>query len=132
MSDNAGLTEKFHVERLTPSGRGIDHADCRYFVLDPQHDPVALSALAKYAIGARARGDARLAADLNQWVRDLLPEPVVVDSFCPFHGSRPTAYDFCSCRTDEVAEGDYVECWHIWLDRPESDTRVCTVCGVEK
>ena len=44
-----GLFAKFRVERLTPSSRGIDHTDCRYFVLDITHDPHALPAALAYA-----------------------------------------------------------------------------------
>lgn len=31
---------------------------------------------------------------------------------------------------DDFAE-DEVECEHQWLDRPESDTRECLICGEE-
>jgi hypothetical protein len=44
-----GLFAKFRVERLTSSSRGIDHTDCRYFVLDITHDPHALPAALTYA-----------------------------------------------------------------------------------
>ena len=28
--------------------------------------------------------------------------------------------------------GSEIECQHEWLDRPESDTRVCELCGEER
>lgn len=43
-----GLYQKFRVERLTESSRGIDHTDCEYFVLDPKHDKHARIALYAY------------------------------------------------------------------------------------
>ena len=50
MNVNAvGLIRKFKVERLTPSSRGIDHGDCRYFVLDITHDIHAQTAALEYA-----------------------------------------------------------------------------------
>jgi hypothetical protein len=67
-----GLTGKFRVERLTPSTRGIDHTGCRYFVLDPQHDPSALFALTRYSHHARAEGYAALADDLDEWLAGIL------------------------------------------------------------
>jgi hypothetical protein len=66
-----GLDNRFRVERLTPSSRGIDHADCRYFVLDPQHDPDAREALYAYSRLARQRGRFGLADDLDLWVHRL-------------------------------------------------------------
>ena len=47
------------------------HDDCRYFVLDPTHDPVARSALISYAHKAQIAGHPELAADLLAWVRSL-------------------------------------------------------------
>lgn len=43
------ILRKFKVERLAPSSRGIDHTDCRYFVLDISHDPHARNAALAYA-----------------------------------------------------------------------------------
>lgn len=75
MSDDAkkaeGLIEKFKVERLTPSSRGIDHDGCRYFVLDPQHDPGARFALRAYKVWAEKHGFGPLAADLDSWLDGL-------------------------------------------------------------
>jgi hypothetical protein len=69
-----GLYGKFRVERITPSTRGIDHSDCRYFVLDPQHDVAALAALARYAQVVRAEGFGPLADDLDAWVQEVMAE----------------------------------------------------------
>lgn len=79
MFHRAGLTNRYRVEKINdPSGK---HADCRYFVLDPQHDPLARIALAAYA-DAAAKGHIdkggylhtpykRLAADLRAWLRRI-------------------------------------------------------------
>lgn len=63
-----GLEQRFEVTRLTPSTRGIDHSECRYFVLDPQHDPLARSALIGYASAALEQGRTQLFQDLIEWV----------------------------------------------------------------
>jgi hypothetical protein len=62
-----GLHAKFHVERLTPSSRGIAHDDCQYFVLDVTHDPLAAPALLAYAEHCES-GYPQLAADLRALV----------------------------------------------------------------
>lgn len=71
MGGREGLINKFAVERLTPSSRGIDHSECEYFVLDPEHDPIARQLLADYAAMTDQVGDKPLAADLFQWLADL-------------------------------------------------------------
>lgn len=59
-----GLYGKYRVERTSdPKGK---HDDCRYFVLDPQHDPNAVTALRAYA-DACADEYPALAADLRAW-----------------------------------------------------------------
>ena len=64
-----GLHRKYHVERLNDvTGK---HADCRYFVLDPQHDPLAREALGAYANAAAVAGYEALALDLNRWLSDI-------------------------------------------------------------
>ena len=64
-----GLERRYHVERLNDTeGK---HADCRYFVLDPQHDPIAREALKTYANHAQAKGYVTLADDLFAWLRDV-------------------------------------------------------------
>jgi hypothetical protein len=61
-----GLERRYHVERLNDTeGK---HTDCRYFVLDPQHDPLAREALRRYAQVADERGYRTLAMDLRRWV----------------------------------------------------------------
>lgn len=70
--ERSGLYGKYRVERIgDPNGK---HADCRYFVLDPQHDPIAREALARYSYLANARGFWLLSRDLNAWLRDTAPE----------------------------------------------------------
>ena len=59
-----GLLAKFEVTRLTPSTRGIDHTNCFYFVLDPEHDPLAFQVLHDYAALASQHGYLNLAEDL--------------------------------------------------------------------
>jgi hypothetical protein len=63
----AGVFPKYTVERIyDPDGK---HADCAYFVLDPQHDPLARKALLAYAVAADAEGLEKLARGLQAWVR---------------------------------------------------------------
>lgn len=69
----SGLVEKFRVERLTESSRGIDHAECRYFVLDPLHDKAARQALLAYA-DAIVYGEPELAGDLYDWLGGIAAE----------------------------------------------------------
>jgi hypothetical protein len=50
MADDRGWFQKYRVERLVPSIRGIEHDErCRYFVIDTTHDPYAAAALTAYA-----------------------------------------------------------------------------------
>lgn len=64
-----GLERRYHVERLNDTeGK---HADCRFFVLDPQHDPIAREALKTYAQHAYAKGYVTLHDDLFAWLRDV-------------------------------------------------------------
>lgn len=65
-----GLQEKFKVERLRPSSRGIDHGECRYFVLDPEHDKHARRALYAYASDIEDE-EPELAHDLYRWLAEL-------------------------------------------------------------
>ena len=67
-----GLIPKYRVERNgDPEGK---HDECRFFVLDPQHDLIARRALAYYANDAREEGYKALADDLEAWVRSLWDE----------------------------------------------------------
>ena len=61
-----GLEARYHVTKINdPDGK---HTDCRYFVLDPQHDPLARSALLGYAGACMEEGRDQLARDLIEWV----------------------------------------------------------------
>ena len=86
-----GLEPRYHVEKINdPTGK---HDECRFFVLDPQHDPIALAAIARYAQVARAEGYGALADDLTEWVQTLLAsaerEPLAL----------PVVACGCSCHT---------------------------------
>ena len=66
---DAGLISKYDVTRRDdPDGK---HDDCRFFVLDPQHDPIARDALATYAAHAKARGYTALSRDLSLWLDQI-------------------------------------------------------------
>ena len=59
-----GLYNKFRVERIDGSSAiGGKHRNCRYFVLDLDHDPHAAPAIAAYAADCSASRP-QLAADL--------------------------------------------------------------------
>ena len=66
-----GIYPKFSVRRLHPSSRGIDHTDCFYFVLDPEHDPAAREALTAYAAAAAREGYYALAEDIRKRLDQL-------------------------------------------------------------
>lgn len=57
MSDeNRGLYRKYKVERTDGSSApGGKHEDCRYFVLDLEHDEFSVPALQAYAAAAESR-----------------------------------------------------------------------------
>lgn len=64
-----GLEGRFRVEKIDdPTDK---HAACRYFVLDPQHDPGAREALSTYAAWASSRGYGALASDLTGWLDEV-------------------------------------------------------------
>jgi hypothetical protein len=64
---NRGLYSKFHVSRRNdPEHR---HDNCRYFVLDINHDPHARAALQAYADSCREKYP-KLADDLMRDVSD--------------------------------------------------------------
>jgi len=69
MSDrdkSKGLYQKFKVHRTDGSSkRGSKHHECRYFVLDLTHDPLALPAIEAYAKAAGRAGYQALADDLG-------------------------------------------------------------------
>lgn len=63
-----GLADKYRVERL--GDEDGKHGDCRYFVLDPQHDPIAREAIRVYALSAQDK-NLRLSIDLTQWLSQI-------------------------------------------------------------
>lgn len=64
-----GLEPRYRVEKINdPTGK---HDACRYFVLDPQHDPMARVALLVYEREARRNGYFDLADDLGLWVHGI-------------------------------------------------------------
>lgn len=64
-----GVMPKYHVERLADfEGK---HDECRYFVLDPKHDPFARIALDRYADQAQAYGYKELALDIWGWLVEI-------------------------------------------------------------
>jgi hypothetical protein len=67
--DGSRLEGRYYVKKLRdPDGK---HDACRYFVLDPQHDPIARYALRAYATAAGGAGLFGLRRDLHQWVDDV-------------------------------------------------------------
>lgn len=67
-----GLERRYEVHKIDdPDGK---HDDCHYFVLDPQHDPIAREALRRYAMLARHAGQGDLALDLHDWLDSLTQE----------------------------------------------------------
>lgn len=71
-TDDTGIERRYEVKKINdPTGK---HDDCRYFVLDPQHDPIALAALARYAQVARAERLTALADELDRWVSTIAEE----------------------------------------------------------
>lgn len=63
-----GLYEKFRVERTDgASAPGGKHENCRYFVLDMDHDQFARVAIAAYAAACQDKYP-NLARDLRDWV----------------------------------------------------------------
>lgn len=50
---------------------GFKHEGCRYFVLDLDHDRLAVPALRAYAAEARLKGHPGLAVDLDQKAKEL-------------------------------------------------------------
>jgi len=65
-AEGEGLGTRYEVRKISdPEGK---HIDCKYFVLDVQHDPIAREALAQYAQVARANGLTALASDLDEWL----------------------------------------------------------------
>ena len=72
MSDkNKGIYEKFKVERTDgESAPGEKHHNCRYFVIDIDHDEFASSTLKRYAVACASKYP-RLAKDLKEIAMEL-------------------------------------------------------------
>lgn len=65
-----GVYEKFTVTRTDgKSEPGEKHDGCRYFVLDLDHDPHAVPAIAAYAYSCRAAGYYQMADELQAWLK---------------------------------------------------------------
>ncbi len=88
-----GLQPRYLVHKVNDSAG--KHKACRYFVLDPQHDPIARAALARYAQVARAEGHAELADDLDDWVDSTSPRGV------PTSDDTPSPATGCGSRNPE-------------------------------
>lgn len=59
------LERRYSVQKVNdPNGK---HDECRYFVLDPQHDAYAATALRAYAEAVGGE----LASDIGAWLRAL-------------------------------------------------------------
>lgn len=65
----AGLFRKFKVERTSDPEE--KHDNCRYFVLDPQHDSLARISLVGYSRIARDNGFIALADDIDAWLEEI-------------------------------------------------------------
>ena len=78
-AEEQGLFRKFVVHRVDGSDApGGKHHGCRYFVLDVDHDPHAVEALAAYANACEATHP-ELAKDLRvEWAVPVAPQPAPV------------------------------------------------------
>lgn len=85
-----GLYDKYRVARTDGrSGPGSRHEDCRYFVLDLDHDPHATPALLAYATACRQAGYHPLADDLERLAaRTTGAAPPLADA-APDPGAEP-------------------------------------------
>lgn len=64
-----GLEPRYEVRQIDdPTGK---HNECRYFVLDPQHDPIARRALLEYSRDAHDAGYEALSNDLMTWLGQI-------------------------------------------------------------
>ena len=61
-----GLCNRYEVRKVSdPTGK---HKDCKYLVLDPQHDPIAREAIRLYA---GRTWNLQLSNDLNDWLNEI-------------------------------------------------------------
>jgi hypothetical protein len=101
---DSGLEARYEVRKLNdPTGK---HEDCRYFVLDPQHDPIARRALLEYAREAHDAGYVELSHDLMTWLGEC--------------------YEGANERTVETVEAPC-----RWIGSSDSGRAWCHTCGVE-
>jgi hypothetical protein len=63
------IDDKYFVRRRGDTAG--KHDDCKFFVLDPAHDPLALKALEAYATECEELGFEQLADDLYDWLGEL-------------------------------------------------------------
>ena len=95
-----GLRQKYHVQRIGDTNG--KHAECRYFVLDPQHDTIARKALAEYAHEAAVVGLDALADDLYAWLSEteLVPCKVCNGSgwIAPYAFAPVKTWKNCPCK----------------------------------
>lgn len=67
-----GLYNKFNVTRTDgKSAEGEKHHNCRYLVLDLDHDPLAVWAVQQYALAAYKESYTALGDDLMQVFREM-------------------------------------------------------------
>lgn len=100
-----GLYVKFRVERLDPMAQAR-HSACRHFVLDLDHDPHALPAIAAYARSCEADHPA-LAVDLRGFLPHGVPaEPARTE---PTEDEARTAITRVFARRREIGEDWYRE-----------------------
>jgi hypothetical protein len=67
--DHKGLEARYLVKKINDEAG--KHDNCRYFVLDPQHDDAALQALNHYA-NTVVYNHPELAEDLYAWIQDIV------------------------------------------------------------
>ncbi len=89
MPENAPIYEKYVIRRTDGQHRpGKKHAECRYFVLDLDHDPAAIPALRRYIL--ECVGDRPdLALSLNDLLADLGHGGMHTDDFLAHTKGRP-------------------------------------------
>lgn len=96
-TETEGVERRYLVRKLNdPQGK---HAECRFFVLDPLHDPIARPALAVYADDAGTPDSLR--TDLWRWLGEVMEQvspPPPQSSVRPEKGSAlpPSAVESAS------------------------------------
>lgn len=72
-----GLEKRYEVKRLNDPAK--KHKDCKYFVLDPQHDKYALPALKGYAQSVLFEYPT-LGREILEWIRNISQDVVETDN----------------------------------------------------